>query len=74
MVLQEVISSSIHAVGYDPTAKTLQVQFKTGSIYEYLDVPMEVYETLMSISASGESIGKYFNQNIKNLYTYQKMS
>jgi hypothetical protein len=34
------------SVGYDRTRKTLEIEFQTGDIYEYLDVPRDVFRAL----------------------------
>lgn len=57
-----VKSSFIKSIAYDPTAKTLEVAFKAGRIYQYLDVPPEVYDGMISTQALGESIGKLFSK------------
>jgi hypothetical protein len=61
---ERVKSSVIAAVTYDPRQQVLQVEFHTGRIYEYLDVPRRVYHALMS----AESVGQYFNQVIRTQY------
>jgi len=59
-----VISSNIRSVGYDPTSSILEVEFNSGSIYQYLDVPESEYEGLMN----ADSKGRYLNRNIKGRY------
>ena len=34
-----VASSNVAAVGYDPATETLEVEFLSGSIYQYYNVP-----------------------------------
>jgi len=64
METQNVDSSMATSVGYDPEASTLEIVFKkTGEVWQYYDVPENVYHELMS-----GSIGKYFQTNIKNQY------
>ena len=43
---------------------TLEIEFTSSSVYQYFDVPEVEYRNLIS----AESIGKYFNQNIKDKY------
>jgi len=57
-------SSSVASLGYDPSAMTLEVEFRNGSVYQYFDVPETVYQELMSAS----SVGTYLNQNIRASY------
>lgn len=61
-----VSSSNIASVGYDAEQKTLEVEFNSGSVYQYFEVPKEVYEGML---AAG-SVGKYFNQHVKDVYSY----
>jgi hypothetical protein len=64
-----VSSSNVAAVGYDPNTQTLQVEFNSGSIYQYFDVPQTIYEALIS----AESVGKFLNAQIKGYYRYAKV-
>ena len=58
----EVRSSDIRSVGYDKKMKTLEVEFKNKSIYQYSEVPEEVYVELME----ARSKGSYFAKAIKD--------
>lgn len=64
-----VESSSIADVGYDPTTMTLEVGFRSGSVYQYFDVPEALYQEFVS----SDSKGTYLHANIKNSYRYVKM-
>lgn len=67
---QSVQSSNLNSVGYDSSTKTLEIEFHDGGIYQYLDVPEDVYNGLMS----APSKGKYHHRFIKESYQYQKIS
>ena len=58
---ERVKSSVILAIGYDARHRELEVEFHSGRIYRYFDVPRRVYETLLST----DSVGKYFNETVK---------
>ena len=60
-----VDSSSLRSVGYDPRSRTLEIEFHSGSVYQYLDVPQTVFEELLTQN----SLGTYFNENIREVYT-----
>jgi hypothetical protein len=60
-----VSSSNIASVGYDAGTSTLEIEFNSGGVYEYYDVPEYVYDELMN---SG-SLGSYHHQNIKNVFS-----
>ena len=62
MERDEVASSSIRSIGYDMQEKTMEVEFSRGQLYQYFDVPEDVYNSLM-VSVS---IGTAFNQLIKS--------
>lgn len=69
MKREPVESSNLASVGYDADNKILEIEFNHGGVYQYFDVPQDVYDELMS----ADSHGKYFVHNIKNNYRYQKI-
>jgi len=56
-----VVSSNIRSIGYDASARVLEVEFNNGTVYQYYDVPEELYDGLMA----AESHGKFFASYIK---------
>ncbi|MFT4081634.1 MAG: KTSC domain-containing protein [Nocardioides sp.] len=40
-------SKALAEVGYDPDLRCLRVRFRTGGLYDYLDVPPEVFTGLL---------------------------
>jgi hypothetical protein len=65
-----VSSSNLTSVGYDPEKMILEIEFKSGSIYQYFNVPESEHNGLMN----AESHGKYFNANIKKGgYSYTQL-
>lgn len=64
-----VSSSNIESVGYDKDTKTLEVAFHSGSVYQYLNVEPEIYSNMLTAS----SVGKYFNESVKDVYGYTKL-
>ena len=69
MKRQTVESSNLASIGYDPENEILEVEFNHGGVYQYFDVPQDVYKDLMN----AESHGKYFSANIRNDYEYVKL-
>lgn len=63
-----VSSSNISSIGYDPKTYTLEIEFHSGGVYQYHDIPQSEYDALMSAS----SHGSYFARNIKNRYSYSR--
>jgi len=69
--MQNVDSSSLAKVGYDPDYSVLKVQFKnSGEFYIYFDVPQSTYAELLN----AESIGSYFYYNVRTSFEYEKVS
>ena len=66
--MQSVQSSNIRAIGHD--GSMLRVEFSNGSTYDYEGVPSRVFDDLVS----ADSVGRYFAQNIKGVYGYEKVS
>ena len=64
-----VNSSNVDSVGYNPDSLTLEIEFNSGDIYQYYDVPEYIYDELISAG----SVGQYLNQNVKNNYSYDQV-
>ena len=69
MERESVNSTNIDEIGFDPDNDVLEILFKNGRLYQYLNVPAFVYEQLRHAS----SIGKYFNAEIKGRYPEVRM-
>lgn len=70
MLRTPVTSTSLASVGYDPAASVLEVEFRSGAIYRYLAVPARIHRELMS----AESKGRYFSQQIRGRYRFQRIT
>ena len=57
-----VSSSNLSSVGYENG--TLQIQFHSGGLYRYINVPYSVYQGLMAAFSKG----RYFRANIRRRY------
>lgn len=64
-------STCFSSVGYDSRSKMLYVEFRdSGARYSYESVPQSVYDDLMS----AQSMGGFYNSDIKGAYTSHKLS
>lgn len=61
-------SSSVVSLGYDPAAKLLEVEFRGGRVYQYADVPPDVYAELTApgtVQDPTPSVGRRFQALIR---------
>jgi len=70
MIRQPVSSSNIRSIGYDSESKTLEIEFLSGGVYQYFDVPESIYNELMSAS----SHGSFFHRYIRDQYRWANIS
>jgi hypothetical protein len=63
-----VTSSSIASVGYRGRERVLEVRFKRGAVYEYLDVPEDVFVSLLT----ADSMGRFFNQAVRSCFEHRR--
>ena len=69
MVNQMVLSREIEWIGYEEKNHMLQVEFITGGVYQYENVPQRVYQEFLS----ADSHGRYFESRIKGSYPFRKI-
>ena len=61
-------SSNIASFSFDPETDTLTVEFVSGDIYDYMNVPVSVYRSWCSDGGSGG----FFYRNIRSRFSYEK--
>ncbi len=64
MKRQPVSSSMISSIGYEPESKTLEIEFNTGAVWQYLDFPKKSWKDFKN----ADSIGRYFRDYIQDSY------
>ncbi|MCC6453963.1 MAG: KTSC domain-containing protein [Caldilineaceae bacterium] len=70
MEREQVSSTNLASVGYDPATQILEIEFHSGGVYQYAGVPAALYEGLMAAS----SHGSYFDHFIKKAgYEYRRI-
>jgi hypothetical protein len=47
----------------------LEIEFKDGGVYQYFNVPRNIYQNLISAS----SVGSFFYKYVKNNYNWKKI-
>jgi len=51
-----VASSAISSVGYDERSSVLEVEFRSGTVYDYFDVPPKVWKALLGAPSKGRFV------------------
>jgi len=64
-----VSSSNISSIGYDEDSNTLEIEFHSGAVYQYFDIPLNIYQEFMGAGSKGQ----YFAAHIKGYYRYVKV-
>jgi hypothetical protein len=64
-----VKSTNVASIGFDKEASTLEVEFKTGGIYQYLSVPEQTFSAFMLASSKG----RFFEQKIRNIFRTKRI-
>ncbi len=64
-----VASSNIASIGYDADVETLEIEFLNGSIYQYFNVPQNMYDKIKQAGSKG----RFLNTYIKNAYPFSRV-
>ena len=67
---RSVNSSCVISMGYSPVECVLDIEFPTGVVYRYFDVPDHTYAEL----CDAVSKGAHFNRFIKHSFTFVRMT
>lgn len=65
----EVRSSRIKSICYYPTQKILEIEFVELGTYQYVGVPVRIYNTFLTV----KSKGRFFDGVIKDKYLCRKI-
>lgn len=72
MEREQVESSQIKSIGYEPQNYALEIEFKGGSVYRYDNVPGDQYQGLMSAESKGTYFGKFIKPFVRE-YPFTKI-
>lgn len=65
MERKNIESSNLRSIGFDPDSSTLEVEFKSGAVWQYYDFP----ESSWYEFEASDSLGKFFHREIKGQYS-----
>ena len=66
---KNIESSMIQSIGYDANNSTLEIEFKSGAVWQYFDF----LESSWYEFEAAESQGKFFHRVIKNQYSESRV-
>jgi lysyl-tRNA synthetase class 2 len=66
-------SSTIHRVDYLEQEKTLEIEFRSGNVYRYYNVPARLWKVFQLYVECEGSAGSFFNEYIKNQFNSEKI-
>lgn len=64
-----VESTTVRSVGYQAKSKVLEIEFQSGTVYQYFDVPKSVHKEFWN----ADSKGRYFNSEIRDVYPFVRI-
>jgi hypothetical protein len=64
-----VSSSNLSRVRYDENSSTLEIEFQGGRIYQYFDVPKNIFDGLLTAGSHGQ----FFHEQIKGHFRYSRV-
>lgn len=70
MLRQVVDSSSLLSIGYDRAERALEVEFRSGSVYRYDQVPSELVSELLR----SPSKGQFFQERVRDHFPTTRVS
>lgn len=69
MSRQPVVSSNVRSIGYDAERHVMEIEFHSGGVYQYHDVPPDVYREVMA----ARSVGQAVHMRIQTRYRVTKV-
>jgi len=68
MLLTTVESSTLAVVAYEASSQVLWLEFRSGTLYRYFDVPPAIHQNLIQAASKGA----YFNRIIRGRFLYRR--
>jgi hypothetical protein len=62
-------STLVRSAGYDRATRTLELEFVSGAIYQYADVPHDDFQSLLE----APSKGRFFHDRIKRTFPCRRV-
>lgn len=66
-------STTIHKVEYNEEEKAMDIEFRSGNVYRYYNVPPRMWKVFQLYIECEGSPGSFFNEYVKGQYTSEKI-
>lgn len=66
---EAISSSNIMSAGYDSGSETLEIEFKSGAVYQYYNVSEHLYEQFKAAPSKGQ----FFHMYIKDAVPFSRV-
>lgn len=66
-------STTIHKIEYNEPAKSMDIEFRSGNVYRYYNVPARMWKVFQLYIECEGSPGSFFNEYVKGQYTSEKI-
>ena len=60
----------VYSAGYKEYCETFEVELQSGEVYQYYDLPKEVYKEF----TEAESKSDFYNDRIRRVYAFSRVS
>jgi hypothetical protein len=64
----QVESTALAAIGYSKRLRALEIEFRNGAVYRYLEVDPSVYRELMSASSKARYYDEHIRRKFRSLH------
>jgi hypothetical protein len=58
------------SAGYDPTSCVLEIEFVKGAVYQYADVPFDVFQQMLGAPSQGQ----FFHTRIRGAFACHRVA
>jgi hypothetical protein len=63
--MRRLRSRAVQETGYDATFRTLRIRFRSGGLYDYYDVPPDVFNGLLAAAHPWTQWGEHITQSYR---------
>ena len=64
---RRVTSKAVISIDYYPKLKIIEIEYRTGKIYHYLNMNKTIWNKILEFADKGKGLGTYINQDFKDM-------